>query len=71
VYTDNKNEILLDQYIIHNHKPYSTIAIERQIINSNCKRKAIDYPCTRPKKITLKEISEMEVMSNFTNNDVK
>jgi len=70
VYTDNNYEVLSDQSIILNHEPYLTTAIERQIINSNCKRKAID-PCTRPKKIILKEISEMEGTSDFTNNDVK
>lgn len=71
VYTDNNYQVLSDQSIVHNHEPYSTTAIERQIINSNCKRKAIDDPCTRPKKIILKEISEMEGTSDFTNNDVK
>lgn len=71
VYTDNNYKVLSDQSIIHNHKPYSTTAMERQIINSNCKRKAVDDHCTRPKKIILKEISEMEGTSDFTNNDVK
>jgi hypothetical protein len=71
VYTDNNNEVLSDQLIIHNHEPYSTTEIERQIINSNCKRKAVDDSCTRPKKIILKEISEIEGTFDFTKNDVK
>ncbi|KAF0757882.1 FLYWCH-type domain-containing protein [Aphis craccivora] len=50
VYTDNNNEVLSDQSIIHNHGAYSTTEIERQIIYLNCKRKAVDDPLLDLKK---------------------
>uniref|UniRef100_A0A2S2PDV7 Uncharacterized protein n=1 Tax=Schizaphis graminum TaxID=13262 RepID=A0A2S2PDV7_SCHGA len=58
--------------IIHNHNPYETKIIDRQIINTSCKRKATeDILIVRPKKIIFKEIQQNNCSAEFNETDIK
>ncbi|KAF0758515.1 FLYWCH-type domain-containing protein [Aphis craccivora] len=53
LYTNENDKILKnenDSNIYHNHNPYETKIIDRQIINTSCKRKATEEIFVRPKK---------------------
>lgn len=72
VYTDQTNKICSEsENVIHiNHGPYTRNLIDRQIINSACKRKAEDDLHCRPKKIVMQEICK-NTSSNANIIDVK
>lgn len=50
----------MNENITYNHNSYETKIIDRQIINTNCKKKATDNLFTQPKKkiIIFKEIQQ-------------
>ncbi|XP_027848187.2 uncharacterized protein LOC114127990 [Aphis gossypii] len=57
----------------HNHGEYSSQALKKQVLNTACKRKAIENVSTRPKKIILTEIaqnSNSSDISDITINDI-
>lgn len=73
LYTNENDEILKnvhDSNINHNHNPYETKIIDRQIINTSCKRKATEDIFVRPKKIIFKEIQQNNC-SEFNETDIK
>jgi len=55
--------------IQHDHEPLNENEINRQIVNTACKRKALDDVHTYPKKIILKELTQnnSSLIENFTN----
>lgn len=64
---ENENDHIM---IDHNHNPYETKIIDRQIINTSCKRKATKDIFIRPKKIIFKEIQQNNC-SEFNETDIK
>ncbi|KAE9539653.1 hypothetical protein AGLY_004905 [Aphis glycines] len=54
----------------HNHGEYSSQALKKQVLNTACKRKAIENVSTRPKKIILTEIAQNSNSSDITINDI-
>lgn len=71
VYTDENNICINNtdtpQY---NHGEYSSQALKKQVLNTACKRKAIENVSTRPKKIILTEIAQNSNSSDITINDI-
>jgi len=74
IYTNKTEEIVaneLHKNVHPNHLP-STKKINRKIVNSACKRRAIGNLLTRPKKIILKELGQSSAdCSNFDNADIR
>jgi len=50
----------------HNHGEYYNQALERHVVNTACKRKAIENVSTRPKKIISTEIAQNSNSSVIT-----
>jgi hypothetical protein len=74
LYTNQNNKIINESHHImdydHNHNPYETKNIDRQIINTSCERKATEDKFIRPKKIIFKEIQQNNC-SEFNETDIK
>jgi len=66
----NNNSICIDSFKDHNHLQLSEQIINRQKLNSNLKRKAVDDIFTRPSKIIHSELKNADVES-LTTQDVK
>jgi len=54
----------------HHHEAVTENTINRQIVNTSCKRKAIEDVSTRPKKIILQELEHNECAKEITVNDI-
>jgi len=67
VFTENKM-IVQDhcEHLSHSHKSYDRNIISRQIVNSACKRKAVDAPSVRPKTIILVKILSLNSLLQQT-----
>lgn len=70
LYTD-KNDAFSSAVGEHYHNKYDELNINRQIVNTACKRKAIEDLNTRPKKIILKEIAQNDATSYLNVHDIK
>jgi len=70
LYTD-KNDAFSSAVGEHYHNKYDESNINRQIVNTACKRKAIEDLHTRPKKIILKEIAQNDATSYLNVHDIK
>lgn len=71
VYTDENNICINNTDTPqHNHGEYSCQALKKQVLNTACKRKAIENVSTRPKKIILTEIAQNSNSSDITINDI-
>jgi len=70
LYTD-KNDAFTSAVGEHNHNEYDKSNINRQIINTACKRKSLEDLHTRPKKIILKEIAQNDASSYLNVVDIK
>jgi hypothetical protein len=70
LYTD-KNDAFISVVGEHNHNEYDKSNINRQIINTACKRKSLEDLYTRPKKIILKEIAQNDASSYLNVVDIK
>ena len=66
----NNNSIYIDSFKDHNHLQLSEQIINRQKLNNNLKRKAVDDIFTRPSKIIHSELKNADVES-LTTQDVK
>lgn len=54
----------------HNHEAVNENTINRQIVNTSFKRKALEDVSTRPKKIILQELLHNECVKEITVNDI-
>ncbi|KAL4097709.1 hypothetical protein QTP88_022439 [Uroleucon formosanum] len=66
----NEENILISDQDRHNHIPCNDSDINRQMVSTTCKRKALEELFMQPKKIILKELAQNSLLADgLTSND--